>query len=61
MAEKKLKSVYDDNGMNLQGDITVTLTVQERNMIVNALTILAPKECDIVPILMLVNKVVTGK
>ena len=61
MAEKKLKSVYDDNGMNLQGDITVTLTVQERNMIVNALPILAPKECDIVPILMLVNKVVTGK
>ena len=39
MAEKKLKSVYDDNGMNLQGDITVTLTVQERNMIANALTI----------------------
>lgn len=61
MAEKKLKSVYDDNGMNLQGDITVTLTVQERNMIANALTILALKECDIVPILMLVNKVVTGK
>ena len=61
MAEKKLKSVYDDNGMNLRGDITVTLTVQERNMISNALTILAPKECDIVPILMLVNKVVTGK
>ena len=61
MAEKKLKSVYDDNGMNLQGDITVTLTVQERNMVANALTILSPKECDIVPILMLVNKVVTGK
>ena len=47
MAEKKLKSVYDDNGMNLQGDITVTLTAQERNMIANALTILSPKECDI--------------
>ena len=61
MGDKKLKSVYDDNGMNLQGDITVTLTVQERNMIANALAILSPKECDIIPILMLVDKVVTGE
>ena len=30
-------------------------------MVANALAILSPKECDIIPILMLVDKVVTGK
>lgn len=57
----KIKSVYQKNDLNLEGDITITLTLEERNIICNALSMLAPKECDIMPLLFLCDRIVRGE
>ena len=56
----KLTSVYDSNELNLKGDINITLTLLERNMICNALAILLPKETNPMPLIMLVDRIVKG-
>lgn len=56
-----IKSVYAKNGYTLKGDATITLTAEERMIIANALTICSAKEVNILPILSLVDKVVTAK
>lgn len=56
----KLKSVYQENELHLKGDITITLSEEERNIICNALAILCPKECDIMPMLLLCDRIVKG-
>lgn len=57
----KLKSVYQQNDLNLKGDITITLSEDERNIICNALAIIFPKECDVLPLIMLCDRIVKGK
>ena len=51
----KVKSVYEKT-LNLSGDKTVTLTAEECMIICNALTILAPKEVDIIPLMTIMTK-----
>lgn len=51
----KIKSVYEKT-LNLEGDKTVTLTAEERLIICNAMTILSPKEVDILPMIMIMDK-----
>lgn len=57
---KKIKSIYE-NTMNLAGDATMTLSAEERNMICNALTKCAEKETDIIPLMLLMDRMAKGK
>lgn len=47
--------------MELNGNITVTLNEDERFLIVEALTEVAPKRVDIVPLMLLMDRMVKGK
>lgn len=55
---QKYKSVYKSD-LNLQGDITVTLSADERMVICEALAKVAPKEADIFPLILLADKLAT--
>lgn len=56
----KYTSIYKST-LNLQGDVTLTLTAEEREMLCEALTNCAPKECDILPLMVLMDRLVRGK
>lgn len=58
MASKK-DSIYHSE-FPLTGDATITLTGEERTMINEALARCAPKEVDIMPILMCMDKIAKG-
>lgn len=53
-------SIYKKD-LNLKGDITVSLNEDERMIICEALAKAAPQEADIVPLMQLSNKMITGK
>ncbi len=56
---KKNESIYQ-NTIPLKGDATMTLTAKERMMVIGALTICAPNEVDVIPILELMDRMVKG-
>lgn len=56
---KKSKSIYE-NTIQLEGDATMTLSAQERMMIVGALTKCAPDEADVLPIIVLMDRMTKG-
>lgn len=56
----KYTSIYKST-LNLQGDVTLTLDAEERMMLCEALTNCAPKECDILPLMVLMDRLVRGK
>ena len=56
---KKSESIYNST-LNLQGDATMILTAEERMMICEALSKCAPKEVDIMPLAVLMDRMVTG-
>jgi len=53
-------SIYSKD-LNLKGNITVTLDADERMMIAEAMTACADKEVDILPLMMLMDRMITGK
>lgn len=57
---KKSESIYSKE-LNLKGEITITLNSDERMMIAEALTKAAPKEVDILPLVMLMDRMIKGK
>lgn len=57
---KKSESIYSKE-LNLEGEITITLNADERMMIAEALTKAAPKEVDILPLAMLMDRMIKGK
>lgn len=57
---KKSESIYN-NVLNLHGEIIISLSVDERSMICNALTKCASQEADIIPIVMLMDRIVKGE
>lgn len=56
---KKSESIYNST-LNLRGDATMTLTAEERMMICEALSKCAPKEVDIMPLAVLMDRMVKG-
>ena len=56
---KRSESIYNST-LNLQGDATMTLTAEERMMICEALSKCAPKEVDIMPLAVLMDRMVKG-
>ena len=54
-----LKSVYERTETNafIAGSKTIELTEDERIIIANALAMVAPKEVDIIPLLVLADKI----
>ncbi len=54
-----MKSIYEST-LNLKGDATLTLTAEERMMICEALTKAAPKETDIIPLTLLMDRIIKG-
>lgn len=54
---KRSESIYNST-LNLQGDATMTLTAEERMMICEALSKCAPKEVDIIPLALLMDRMV---
>lgn len=56
---KKSESIYKST-LNLQGEVTMTLTAEERMMICEALSKCAPKEVNITPLLLLMDRMVKG-
>ncbi len=56
---KRSESIYN-SALNLQGDVTLTLTAEERMMICEALTKCAPKEVDILPLALLMDRMIKG-
>ena len=56
---KKSESIYNST-LNLQGDATMILTAEERMMICEALSKCAPKEVDIMPLAVLMDRMVKG-
>lgn len=57
---KRSESIYKST-LNLQGDATMTLTAEERMMICEALSKCAPKEVDIMPLALLMDRMVKGE
>lgn len=57
---RKSESIYKKD-LNLKGEITITLDADERMMIAEALTKVAPKEVDILPLMILMNRIISGK
>ena len=57
---KRSESIYNST-LNLQGDATMTLTAKERMMICEALSKCAPKEIDIIPLALLMDRMVKGE
>ena len=57
---KRIESIYKST-LNLQGDATMTLTAEERMMICEALSKCAPKEVDIMPLALLMDRMVKGE
>ena len=57
---KRSESIYNST-LNLKGDATITLSAEERMMICEALSKCAPKEVDILPLAMLVDRMVKGE
>lgn len=55
-----IKSIYD-NVVFIKGDCTINLSEKEREIIVNALTLRAPKEVDIIPLMILTDKIARGE
>lgn len=53
-------SIYNST-LDLKGEATMTLTAEERMMICEALTECAPKETDILPLMILMDRMVRGK
>lgn len=53
-------SIYNST-LNLTGEATMTLDADERMMICEALTKCAPKETDILPLMLLMDRMVRGK
>lgn len=56
---KKSKSIHE-NTIQLEGDATMTLSAEERMMIVGALTKCVPEEVDVLPIIMLMDRMARG-
>ena len=54
------KSVYNKE-LGLQGDATITLSADERMIICEALAKAAPHEVDILPLVMLTDRIVKGE
>lgn len=59
MATRK-NSIYNTDP-KLFGDETITLSGEERTWIVEALARVAPSEVDAIPLIELMNKIVSGK
>lgn len=57
---KRSESIYNST-LNLKGDATITLSAEERMMICEALSKCAPKEVDILPLAMLMDRMVKGE
>ena len=57
---RKSDSIYFKQ-MNLQGEITITLNADERMMICEALGKCAPKEVDILPLALLMDRIMSGR
>ena len=58
MKTEKIKSVYEEvDYLKGTGEITVTLDEEERMIVSNALAMLAPKEVDIIPMLIIAQKI----
>ena len=57
---KRSESIYNST-LNLHGDVTLTLTAEERMMICEALTKCAPKEVDILPLALLMDRMIKGE
>lgn len=57
---KKSESIYNST-LNFKGDATITLSAEERMMICEALSKCAPKEVDILPLAMLMDRMVKGE
>ena len=57
---KRSESIYNST-LNLKGDATITLSAEERMMICEALAKCAPKEVDILPLAMLMDRMVKGE
>ncbi len=57
---RKSESIYKKD-LNLKGEITITLDADERMMIAEALAKVAPKEVDILPLMILMNRIISGK
>ena len=57
---KRSESIYNST-LNLNGDVTLTLTAEERMMICEALTKCAPKEVDILPLALLMDRMIKGE
>ena len=53
-------SIYNSS-LNLTGEATMTLNAEERMMLCEALTKCAPKESDIMPLMILMDRLVKGK
>lgn len=57
---KKNESIYQ-NTISLKGDATMTLTADERMIVIGALTKCAPDEVDVIPIIELMDRMVKGQ
>ncbi len=53
------KSIYNKK-LHLQGKISIELNPEERMMICEALAKAAPSETDILPAIMLTNRIIKG-
>lgn len=57
---KKSESIYAKT-LNLKGEITITLNADERMMIAEALSKCAGREVDIIPLMMLMDRMIKGE
>lgn len=55
-----MDSIYNSK-LNLKGEATMTLNAEERMMLCEALTKCAPKETDIIPMMLLMDRLVKGE
>lgn len=58
--KRNYNSIYKSS-LNLQGDATLVLSADERMMLCEALTNCAPRECDILPLMILMDRLVKGE
>ena len=57
---KSSESIYNSE-LNLSGDVSLVLSAEERMMICEALCKCAPKEVDILPLAMLIDRMIKGE
>lgn len=57
---EKIKTVYDKS-LVVHGEVTVTLNEEERRIICNALVMVAPNESNIIPLMLIADKIIAGK